>query len=88
MNYDQKYLDELNQRIPFNFWIELEQKLNKGKHQKNRLSMSTIKDSLRVYRDKKGGGKGRNVTVDKDLILTTAIDLLRSKGIEPPKFKA
>lgn len=79
MKYNQQFLDELNQKIPYRFWSELEESINKGKHQKNRIPLSTIKDTLRVARE--GGTRGRSVIVDKESIIDKAVELLEAKGI-------
>ena len=47
--------------------------------------MSTIKDTLRVYRDGTKG-IGRKVKVDKQMIIEKAVELLESKGIEAPQI--
>lgn len=89
MKYNQQFLDELCQRIPYMFWKDLEKAINKGKQKKNRIPMSTIQDSLRVYRDNKGGkgnGRGRTVSIDKVAIIEKAIELLESKGIQAPEL--
>lgn len=84
MTYDQNFLDELRETLPQNFWRDLEQMVNKGRSIKNRIALSTIKDTLRVSRQGKRKMHHKDKYVNKNVIIEKAIELKKSKGMSVP----
>lgn len=85
MTYDQKYLDELLEVLPQNFWKDLELKVNKGRSIKNKIAMSTIKDTLKIARESRRKMNGSKRYVNKSFIIEQAIELKQSKGLSVPQ---
>tara|TARA_R110002167_G_scaffold33625_1_gene107906 strand:- start:172 stop:399 length:228 start_codon:yes stop_codon:yes gene_type:complete len=74
MEYTQKALDKINGKRTYLFWKELHAKVNEGRPAQGHIGISTIKDTMKVWR--------KTTNPNKQIIFDAAIELLKAKGIK------